>query len=322
MTTTSNPELQTRGVYRQDPIAIIGLACRLPGSCNNPKALWDFLEKGGIASRVVPETRFRFDTHNDDSKKRNTMASPGGMFIDADPRDLDASFFKLPKSEAVAMDPQQRQLLEVVYEGLENAGLTMEEIHEQPLGCFVGSYACDYGDMEKRDPEDRSHFTTLGTGRAMLSNRISHFLNIKGPSMTIDTACSGALICVDLANRYLQTREISGAIVAGCNIYLSPEHVMDGLSTNGTASLSGLCHTFDAKADGYIKAEAVNMVILKRLDDAIKDGNPIRGIIRGTATGSDGWTTGIASPNSAAQAATIRQAYQNAGITDLNSTCK
>jgi acyl transferase domain-containing protein len=140
--------------------------------------------------------------------------------------------------------------------------------------------------------------------------------------MTIDTACSGALICVDLAGRYLQTREISGAIVAGCNIYLSPEHVMDGLSTNGTASPSGLCHTFDLKADGYIKAEGVNMVYLKRLDDALRDGNPIRGIIRGTATGSNGWTPGIASPNSAAQAATIRQAYANAHISDLAATCE
>ncbi|RYP43908.1 hypothetical protein DL768_009576 [Monosporascus sp. mg162] len=313
-------EANMKAQFTQMPIAIIGMACRLPGSCNTPKAFWDLLERGGVASRTPPATRFRVDTHNDNSKKRNTMASPGGMFIDADPRDMDASFFKLPRAEAVAMDPQQRQLLEVVYEGLENAGLTMEEIDGQAFGCFVGSYACDYGDIQSRDPEDRAHFTTLGTGRAMLSNRISHFLNIKGPSMTIDTACSGSLIGVDLGNRYLQTGEISGAIVAGCNIYLSPEHVMDGLSANGTASLSGLCHSFDAKADGYIKAEAVNMVVLKRLNDAIRDRNPIRAVIRGTATGSDGWTAGIASPNSAAQAATIQQAYANANITDLSTT--
>ncbi|KAI0386905.1 putative polyketide synthase [Hypomontagnella monticulosa] len=313
-------ETSVRSDPRQSPIAIIGMACRLPGSCNNPKDFWDFLKGGGIASRTTPKSRFMIATHHDFSKKRNTMASPGGMFIDADPRDLDASFFKLPKSEASAMDPQQRQLLEVVYEGLENAGLTLEEIDGQPMGCFVGSYAVDYGDIQARDPEDRALFTTLGIGRAMLSNRISHFLNIKGPSMTVDTACSGGLIAVDLANRYLQTGEISSAIVAGCNIYLSPEHVMDGLSANGTASLTGLCHSFDVKADGYVKAEAVNMVILKRLDDAIADGNPIRGIIRGTATGSDGWTAGIASPNPAAQANVIKQAYSNANITDLRIT--
>ncbi|KAI3391175.1 hypothetical protein diail_7796 [Diaporthe ilicicola] len=304
----------------QMPLAIIGMACRLPGSCNNPKAFWDFLESGGIASRTPPKTRFEIETHYDGSTKRNTMASPGGMFIDADPRDLDASFFKLPASEAIAMDPQQRQLLEVVYEGLENAGIPLEAMNGHAVGCFVGSYACDYGDIQGRDPEDRAQFTTLGTGRAMLSNRISHWLNIKGPSMTVDTACSGSLIGVDLANRYLQTGEIYAAIVAGCNIYLSPDHVMDGLSVNGTASLSGLCHSFDMKADGYIKAEAVNMVLLKRLEDAIRDEDPIRGIIRGTATGSDGWTAGIASPNASAQAATIQQAYSNANIPDVAAT--
>ena len=139
--------------------------------------------------------------------------------------------------------------------------------------------------------------------------------------MTIDTACSGALIGLDLATRYLQTREISSAIVAGANLYCSPEHVMDYyMGANGAASLSGKCHTFDAKADGYIKAEAVNMVYLKRLDDAIRDRDPIRAIIRGTATNSDGWTAGIASPNPEAQSAAIRQAYKNAGITDLSQT--
>jgi acyl transferase domain-containing protein len=138
--------------------------------------------------------------------------------------------------------------------------------------------------------------------------------------MTIDTACSGSLIGLDVASRYLQTREIGGAIVAGCNIYLSPEHVMDHTAYGGTASMSGRCHTFDAKADGYVKAEAVNMVVLKRLGDALRDGDPIRAIIRGSACNSDGWTAGIASPNSEAQAAAIRQAYSNAGITDFSAT--
>ena len=139
--------------------------------------------------------------------------------------------------------------------------------------------------------------------------------------MTLDTACSGALIGLDLATRYLQTREISSAIVAGANLYCSPEHVMDHyMGANGAASLSGKCHTFDAKADGYIKAEAVSMVYLKRLEDASRDRDPIRAILRGTATNSDGWTAGIASPNSDAQAAAIKQAYRNAGISDLSQT--
>jgi len=138
--------------------------------------------------------------------------------------------------------------------------------------------------------------------------------------MTIDTACSGALVSVDVACRYLNTREISGAIIAASNLYLSPEHVMDEGSMRGVASTSGKCHTFDIKADGYIKAEAVNAVILKRLDDAIRDGDPIRAVIRGSATNSDGRTPGIASPSSEAQAAAIQSAYRRAGITDIATT--
>lgn len=139
--------------------------------------------------------------------------------------------------------------------------------------------------------------------------------------MTIDTACSGSLTGLDVACRYLQAREIEGAIIGGANIYMSPEHVMDWhMGSGGTASHSGKCHTFDAKADGYIKAEAINMVYVKRLADAIRDGDPIRAVIRGTAVNSDGWTAGIASPNADAQAVAIRQAYANAGITDLSLT--
>ncbi|KAK8175663.1 polyketide synthase [Phyllosticta citrichinensis] len=135
--------------------------------------------------------------------------------------------------------------------------------------------------------------------------------------MTIDTACSGSLVALDVACRYLQSKETDGAIVAAANLYLSPEHVMD---TGATSSLSGKCHTFDVKADGYMKAEGVNAVMLKCLDDAIRDGDPIRAVIRGTATNSDGRTPGIASPSAEAQAAAIRAAYANAGITDLSAT--
>jgi acyl transferase domain-containing protein len=138
--------------------------------------------------------------------------------------------------------------------------------------------------------------------------------------MTIDTACSGSLISIDLACRYLQTGDADGAIVAGCNLYMSPEHNMDLSAMRASASLSGRCHTFDAKADGYIKAEAVNTVILKRLDDALRDGDPIRAVIRGSSTNSDGWTPGIAAPSSGAQAAAIRTAYARAGISSFEDT--
>lgn len=172
--------------YIQEPVAVVSMACRLPDECSNPRLFWKFLEEGKIAINTPPETRFSLNTHYDGSLKAQTMASPGGMFLqNIDPRDLDAQFFRLSGIEATSMDPQQRQLLEVVYEGLENAGVTLEQVSGASVGCFVSSFASDYGDIQARDPENRASATVVGVGRAMLSNRISHFLNIKGPSYVL-----------------------------------------------------------------------------------------------------------------------------------------
>ncbi|OAA57318.1 Beta-ketoacyl synthase [Cordyceps fumosorosea ARSEF 2679] len=305
----------------QEPIAIIGFSCRLPGGNSNPRKLWDFLERGGIASNKVPKNRFNIDAHWDGSHKPRTMRPLGGMFLeDHDPADFDASFFEISKTDAIAMDPNQRQMLEVVFEALENSGVPLEKLDGAPVGCFVGSFASDYGDMQGRDPDDRPANITVGVGRAILANRLSHFLNIKGPSMTIDTACSGSLAGLDVACRYLKTGEVDAAIIAASNLYLNPEHVMDIGAVGNAHSPTGLCHTFDISADGYVKAEAVSSIIIKRLSDAIRDGDPVRAVIRGSSTNSDGRTPGIASPSAEAQAVAIRAAYANAGITNLNDT--
>lgn len=143
--------------------------------------------------------------------------------------------------------------------------------------------APDYGDMQNRDAEDRPPNCAVGVGRTIMANRISYFLNIKGPSITLDTACSASLTGVDLACRSLHTGETNAAIVATSNLYLNPDHVMDSGIVGQTHSPTALCHTFDVDADGYVKAEAVSCVILKRLSDAIKDRDPIRAVIRGSA---------------------------------------
>lgn len=128
--------------FIQEPVAIVGLACRLPGESNSPQALWNFLERGGVASTSVPETRFGLKGHYDGSKKPGTMRPPGGLFLEnTDLADFDASFFEISRTEAISMDPNQRQLLEVVYEGLENAGITLESLDGASVGCFIGSYA-------------------------------------------------------------------------------------------------------------------------------------------------------------------------------------
>jgi acyl transferase domain-containing protein len=141
----------SKATYSQDPIAVIGLACRLPGNCNSPDALWNFLEQGGVAHNEAPESRFSLKTHHDGSRKPKTMRSPGGMFLEnVDPQDFDAQFFGIPRVDAIAMDPQQRQLLEVVYECLENAGISLEAVAGKPVGCFVGSYAVGMNSSRRR----------------------------------------------------------------------------------------------------------------------------------------------------------------------------
>ncbi|KAK6063593.1 beta-ketoacyl synthase domain-containing protein [Seiridium cupressi] len=305
----------------REPIAIVGLACRLPGGNYSTHKFWEFLKRGDIAYNKVPESRFNHAAHYDGSLKPRTMRQPGGMFLkDIDLADFDATFFELPAAEATAMDPAQRQMLEVVYEGLENAGIPLEEINGQSVGCYVGNYASDYGDMGARDPEDRAPGHGLGIARTILANRISHFLNIHGPSVTLDTACSSSLVGLDLACQALRGGSIDMGIVAAANMYMSPEHLIDAGGVGGAHSPTALCHTFDAAADGYVKAEAVNAAIVKRLSDAIRDKDPIRAVVLGTASNHNGRTMGIASPSAEAQAMAIRAAYTNAGITDFNKT--
>ncbi|KAI0552402.1 PKSKA1 [Xylaria curta] len=305
----------------QVPVAIVGMGCRLPGHNNSPTELWNFLKQGGIAKNEPPASRFNLAGHHDKHRRPRTMKSPGGMFMeDVDPAVFDAQFFNISHLDAIAMDPQQRQLLEVVYETLENAGIPLDLISGKSVGCIVGTNIVDYAAIQNRDPEDRPDSATIGVASSILSNRISHFLDIHGPSMTIDTACSASLVAVDVACRYLDSFQADSMLVAGANIWLSPEHNEETGMMRMTQSASGKCHSFDAKADGYVKAEGINCVYLKRLDDAVRDNDPIRAVIRGSAINSAGRTPGIASPSPQAQAAAIRAAYRNAGISEFKDT--
>ena len=182
--------------YVQSPVAVISMACRVPDQCHTPRQFWDFIAGGKIAGIIPPPTRFSLSTHYDGSLGPQRMASPGGMFLqNVDPRDIDAKFFRLSGNDASSMDPQQRQLLEVVYEGLENAGVTLDQLHGQPVGCFVSSFTCDYGDIQARDPGNRASNTVIGVGRAILSNRLSHFLKTRGPRYVTSSSHSRTSTC-------------------------------------------------------------------------------------------------------------------------------
>ena len=173
----SRSQPQTNGhhetKFTQDPIAVVGMACRLPGDCNSPHELWQFLEQGGIAGNQAPESRFNMKNHYDGSRKPKTMRSPGGMFLNkVDPQDFDAGFFSVSKTDAIAMDPQQRQLLEVVYECLENAGISLDAINDAPVGCFVGSYAVGmYFRTPKKDPSVAKAIKSRLRGHAISRSR-------------------------------------------------------------------------------------------------------------------------------------------------------
>lgn len=179
---SSEPLQAPKAPYRQEPVAVVGFGNRLPGHSDNPTKLWELLERGGVAGNEPPKSRWSLQGHFDGSRKPHTVRTPGAMFVEnVDAADFDAGFFNISTADAISIDPQQRQLLEVVYEGIENAGLSLEKLSGAEYGCFVGSYAVDYQDIQMRDPEDRVDGMTIGVGRAILSNRISHFLNIKGP---------------------------------------------------------------------------------------------------------------------------------------------
>ncbi|OBT44805.1 Type I Iterative Polyketide synthase (PKS) [Pseudogymnoascus sp. WSF 3629] len=305
------------GHRTQVPIAIVGMGCRLPGHSNSPTALWELLERGGVAKNEPPSSRFSLAGHYDkeNPQRPRTMKSPGGMFMeDVDPALFDGQFFNISRTECIAMDPQQRQMLEVAYECLENSGIPMETLSGTNTGVIVGTNFIDYGAIQHRDPENRAESVMIGLAPALLSNRISHFLNIHGPSMTVDTACSAGLVSLDVGCRYLDTFQADAVLVGSANLWLSPEHNEEIGMMHVTQSGSGLSKSFDASADGYVKAEGVNCFFLKRLDDAVRNGDPIRAIIRGTAVNASGRTNGIANPSSEAQAAVTRQALKNANI--------
>jgi acyl transferase domain-containing protein len=176
------------------------------------------------------------------------------MFMeDVDPAVFDAQFFNTSRVDAIAADPQQRQLLEVTYECLENAGIPLEQISGTRTGVIIGNSFIDYGGIQNRDPEDRADSITAGLSQSILSNRISHFFNINGPSMTVDTACSGSLVGLDVACHFLGSYQANAMIVGGANMWLSPEHNEEVGMMNMTMSKSGRCQSFDANADGYVR---------------------------------------------------------------------
>ena len=297
----------------REPVAIIGSSCRFPGASNVSK-LWDLLVRPRDLLKKVPPTRFNSDAFfHPDGDHHGTTNVDQSYFIDEDPRKFDAGFFNMTPREAEATDPQHRILLETTYEALEFAGLPIESLKGSKVGVFVGLMGGDYFDVQMRDPDTIPQYLCTGTARSMLSNRVSFFFDWRGPSMTIDTACSSSLVAVHQAVQSLRNRECSIAAAAGTNLIFGPEMYI-AESKLHMLSPSGRSRMWDADADGYARGEGSGVVMLKLLQNAIRDGDHIECIIRETGVNSDGRTKGITMPSAVSQATLIKETYENAGL--------
>ncbi|KAJ5635342.1 polyketide synthase-nonribosomal peptide synthetase [Penicillium longicatenatum] len=299
-----------------EPIAIIGMGCRLPGGIKSPQDLWKLLTEQRSGQCDVPASRWNIDGfYHPNSNRPGSMNTKGGYFIQEDIRQFDNGFFGINNLEATFMDPQQRKLLEVCYECFESAGATLEDISAANIGCYVGNFTIDYITMQAKEADYFHRYNATGMGTTILSNRISHVFNLTGPSVVLDTACSSSLYAVHMACAAIDAGECDSAIAAGANLVQAPEQHL-GTMKAGVLSGTSTCHTFDASADGYGRADGIGAVYLKKLSKALEDNDPIRGIIRGSAVNANGKTNGITLPSSDGQEAVIRKAYAKAGLED------
>ena len=239
-------------------------------------------------------------------------------FLQQDIAAFDANFFSITKNEAVAMDPQQRIMLEITYEAFENAGLTLAAIAGSNTSCYIGNFTADYRDMTFRDVDAATRYSLTGTGTELISNRISWFYDLRGPSFTLGSACSSSLVALHQGCQSINTMEASTALVGGCNLLLNPD-MFQVLSNQQFLADDGCCRSFDTEGSGYGRGEGFAAVVLKRVSDAIRDGDPIRAVIRGTGVNQDGRTKSMTVPSADAQADLIRSVYKKCAL-DFSDT--
>jgi len=304
---------QGDALLRADPIAIVGMACRFPGGADAPQRYWELLIEGRDAIGPVPPQRWDAEASFDANPAApgKSAVREGGFIGDVD--GFDAGFFGILPREAEKMDPQQRLFLEVATEALDEAGLTRERLAGSRTGVFAACYHSDYAQLQYRDIEDIDARTLTGTVHSVVSNRLSYLLDLRGPSITIDTACSSSLVALHLACQSLRYGECDAAITGGVSLMLTPE-LMVSLSKVGFMAPDGRCKTFDDAADGFGRGEGCGVIVLKRLADAIADGDRVLALVRGSAVNQDGHSTVLAAPNGLAQREVIRQALDNAQV--------
>ncbi|NCS14069.1 MAG: SDR family NAD(P)-dependent oxidoreductase [Microcystis aeruginosa G13-12] len=300
---------------QSEPLAIVGLGCRFGHNIATPESFWSFLKAGKNNLREIPNERWnQQDFYDSDRNKVGKIYVSQGGFLD-DVSQFDAHFFGIAPKEAVAMDPQQRLLLEVAYEALENAGMATTTARRGKTGVFIGITNNDYARIltSNEDYNAIGAYHISGNHTNAAAGRISYLLNLNGPSLAVDTACSSSLVAVHLACRSLRSQECRQALVGGVNLVLTPEVVI-ALCRNQMLAADGQCKTFDESADGFGIGEGCGVIVLKRLSDALQDGDHIWAVIRGTAVNNDGASGGFTVPNGPVQRELIREALADARL--------
>ena len=308
------PQARLSRRARGEPIAIVGMGCRFPGG-DAPDAFWQLLRGGFDAISDIPADRWDVDRFYDPNPEAvgKMYTRRGGFLRKVDL--FDPQFFSISPREAVGIDPQQRLLMEIAWETLEDAGQPPELLETGRTGVFVGISTCDYSRLgsRKHDLKTIDTYTATGTATSIAAGRLAYFLGLTGPCMAIDTACSSSLVAVHQAIESLRKGECNSALTGGVNLILEPA-AMIALSEVRALSPDGRCKTFDQSADGYARGEGCGMLLLKRLSDAVKDGDRVHALIRGSAVNHDGHSNGLTAPHGPSQESLIREAIADAGI--------
>ncbi|MFO0727907.1 MAG: SDR family NAD(P)-dependent oxidoreductase [Myxococcota bacterium] len=300
----------------RDSIAVIGIGCRFPGGASSPRRFWDFLTQGKSAVVEVPKERWDHRRYYDPdpSKPGKTYVRAAG-FLEEPIDSFDAAFFGISPREAAVLDPQQRLLAEVAWEAMEDAGLPPDSLAGSATGVYVGGFMLDsmLTHMGPMNRELIGPHTAVGATMTVLSARLSYMFDFRGPSISLDTACSSSLVAVHLACQDLWSKECNLGIAGGVNVMFRPE-IFVAMSKGKFLSADGTSKGFDARADGYGRGEGAGLVVLKRYEDAVRDGDRIYAIVRGTGVNQDGRTESMTAPSSTAQEALIRRVCTTAGI--------
>ncbi|OBI82082.1 polyketide synthase Pks13 [Mycobacterium asiaticum] len=294
-------------------IAIVGLSTRFPGDMNSPEETWQALMEGRDAITDLPEGRWSEFLEEPRLAERVAKARTRGGYL-KDIKGFDSEFFAVAKTEADNIDPQQRMALELTWEALENARIPASSLRGESVGVFVGVTNNDYGFLAISDPTVAHPYAITGNSGAVIANRVSYFYDFRGPSVMVDTACSSSLVAMHQAVQALRNGEADVAIAGGVNALVTPAVTLGFDEIGAVLSPDGRIKSFSADADGYTRSEGAGMVVLKRVDDARRDGDQILAVIAGSAVNHDGRSNGLIAPNQDAQADVLRRAYKDAGI--------